>query len=211
MASKKNVTQISLKPLDALFGSFDETQTAIQQIALENLHPFEHHPFKVLDDDKMMELSKSVLLMGPVGTGKSFMAGCIANDLLEQGERVMMTNFSRILNELTKYQVDKNLIVQDLVDYPLLIIDDLGIERNSEFSLEQIYNVIDSRYRKMKPLIITTNLGLTEMKDNSLDISHKRIYSRILEMCVPVFCGGEDKRKNEGTEKLRQMQELLKS
>lgn len=63
----------------------------------------------------------------------------------------------------------------------------------------------------MKPLIITTNLGLNEMKETSLDISHRRIYSRILEMCVPVFCGGEDKRKNEGTVKLWQMQELLKS
>ena len=56
----------------------------------------------------------------------------------------MMTNVSRILNEMTNYQADKNQIVQNLVDYPLLIIDDLGIERNSEFALEQIYNVIDS-------------------------------------------------------------------
>ena len=86
--------------------------------------------------------------MGPVGTGKSFFAGCIANALLEQGERVMMTNFSRILNEMTSYQADKNQIIQNLVDYPLLIIDDLGIERNSEFALEQVYNVIDSRYCK---------------------------------------------------------------
>ncbi len=43
---------------------------------------------------------------------------------------------------------DKNQIIQNLVDYPLLIIDDLGIERNSEFALEQVYNVIDSRYCK---------------------------------------------------------------
>ena len=115
--------------------------------------------------EKMKKENVGLLLMGPVGTGKSFFAGCIANALLEQGERVMMTNFSRILNEMTNYQADKNQIVQNLVDYPLLIIDDLGIERNSEFALEQIYNVIDSRYCKMKPLIITTNLGLNDMKD----------------------------------------------
>ena len=47
----------------------------------------------------------------------------------------MMTNFSRILNEMTSYQADKNQIIQNLVDYPWLIIDDLGIERNSEFAL----------------------------------------------------------------------------
>ena len=121
-----------------------------------------------------------------------------------------MTNFSRILNEMTNYQADKNQIVQNLVDYPLLIIDDLGIERNSEFALEQIYNVIDSRYCKMKPLIITTNLGLNDMKDESLDVAHKRIYSRILEMCVPVYCGGADKRREEGTEKLGRMQSLIR-
>ena len=93
----------------------------------------------------MKRKNVGLLLMGPVGTGKSFFAGCIANALLEQGERVMMTNFSRILNEMTSYQADKNQIIQNLVDYPLLIIDDLGIERNSEFALEQVYNVIDSR------------------------------------------------------------------
>ena len=49
----------------------------------------------------MKRKNVGLLLMGPVGTGKSFFAGCIANALLEQGERVMMTNFSRILNEMT--------------------------------------------------------------------------------------------------------------
>ena len=145
----------------------------------------------------MKRKNVGLLLMGPVGTGKSFFAGCIANALLEQGERVMMTNFSRILNEITSYQADKNQIIQNLVDYPLLIIDDLGIERNSEFALEQVYNVIDSRYCKMLPLIVTTNLGLNEMKSTDLDTAHQRIYSRILEMCVPIYCGGEDKRKEE--------------
>ena len=126
----------------------------------------------------MKRKNVGLLLMGPVGTGKSFFAGCIANALLEQGERVMMTNFSRILNEMTSYQADKNQIIQNLVDYPLLIIDDLGIERNSEFALEQVYNVIDSRYCKMLPLIITTNLGLNEMKSTDLDTAHQRIYSK---------------------------------
>lgn len=159
--------------------------------------------------EEMKQKNVGLLLTGPVGTGKSFFAGCIANALLEKGERVMMTNFSRILNELTNYQADKNRIVQELADYPLLIIDDLGIERSSEFALEQIYNVIDSRYCKMKPLIVTTNLGLGEMKDERLDPAHKRIYSRIFEMCVPVYCGGTDKRKAEGAEKREWTQKLL--
>lgn len=160
---------------------------------------------------QMKHRNIGLLLMGPVGTGKSFFAGCIANALLDQGERVLMTNFSRILNAMTAYHADKNEIVRNIVDYPLLIIDDLGIERNSEFALEQVYNVIDSRYCKMKPLIVTTNLGLNEMKAPDLDVAHQRIYSRILEMCVPVYCGGEDKRKAEGTDKMERMASLLHS
>ena len=100
--------------------------------------------------------------------------------------------------------------MQNLVDYPLLIIDDLGIERNSEFALEQIYNVIDSRYCKMKPLIITTNLGLNDMKDESLDVAHKRIYSRILRCVCLSIVAGQTKRREEGTEKLGRMQSLIR-
>ena len=77
----------------------------------------------------MQQRNIGYVLMGPVGTGKSFFAGCVANRLMEQGIPVMMTNFSRILNELTKPYADKNEFISHLVSYPLLIIDDLGIER----------------------------------------------------------------------------------
>ena len=117
----------------------------------------------VKDWKEMQEKNIGYVIMGPVGTGKSFFAGCIANALMEQGVSVMMTNFSRILNELTKPYADKNQIISNLVSYPLLIIDDLGIERNSEFALEMIYNVIDRRYCIKKPLIVTTNLSYQDM------------------------------------------------
>ena len=58
---------------------------------------------------------------------------------------------------------DRNQFINSLNRYSLLIIDDLGIERNSDFALEQVFNVIDSRYRSKKPLIITTNLTLSEL------------------------------------------------
>ena len=86
-----------------------------------------------------------------------------------------MTNFSRILNTLTGMHFeDRNQFINSLNRYSLLIIDDLGIERNSDFALEQVFNVIDSRYRSKKPLIITTNLTLSEL-NNAADIAHKRI------------------------------------
>lgn len=159
----------------------------------------------VKDWKEMQEKNIGYVIMGPVGTGKSFFAGCIANALMEQGVSVMMTNFSRILNELTKPYADKNQIISNLVSYPLLIIDDLGIERNSEFALEMIYNVIDRRYCTKKPLIVTTNLSYQDMTRSDLDMEHQRIYSRLMEMCLPVIYKGSDQRMQEQDLKMEWM------
>ena len=150
---------------------------------------------------KMKEKNIGYLLSGPVGTGKSFFAGCIANALMEKGIPVLMTNFSRILNEMTCYGADKNQIIKNLVSYPLLIIDDLGVERKSEFATEQVYSIIDSRYCSKRPLIVTTNLTIKEMENAELE--YQRIYSRLFEMCIPVVYGGKDLRKKEAQDKLQ--------
>ena len=92
-----------------------------------------------------------LLLWGKVGTGKSFFAGCIANALMEQGTAVCMTNFSRIVNDLNGRGNNRNDVIDRLCSYPLLIIDDFGIERETDYTLEQIYNIVDSRYRRSAP------------------------------------------------------------
>ena len=65
----------------------------------------------------------------------------------------------------------------------------LEMERGTEYALEQIYNIVDSRYRSQKPLIVTTNLTLAEIQYPQ-DTAHARIYDRLLEMCVPISCIG---------------------
>ena len=131
-----------------------------------------------------------LLLFGDVGTGKSFFAACIANALLEQDIPVLMTSFPKILNSGWSLE-DRGYFLSRLRDYDLLILDDLGAERGTEYALEQVYNVVDIRYRSGKPMIVTTNLKLREMK-NPPDIAHGRIYSRILERCAPILFGGKD-------------------
>jgi len=127
-----------------------------------------------------------LLLWGNVGTGKSFLAGCIANALLDKGVLVLMTNLARLLNRLTDFHSgNRNAYIDSLNRYPLLIIDDLGIERNSEFAREQVFSLIDSRYRGRLPMIVTTNLTLEELR-NPADIARARIYDRVLERCMPI-------------------------
>lgn len=157
---------------------------------------------------EMREKNVGLLLWGGVGTGKSFMAGCIANALMEQEVAVCMTNFARIMNELNNAFSGRNEVVDRLCGYPLLVIDDFGVERGTEYALEQIYNIIDSRYRSRKPLIVTTNLTLTELK-NPQDTAHARIYDRLLELCTPIACTGPSMRKDIGQAKLNLLKTLL--
>ena len=82
--------------------------------------------------EEMQKNSTGLLLWGDVGTGKSFIAGCIANALLDKGVPVIMTNFARLLNKLTDmYAGDRNAYIDSFKRYPLMIIDDLCVERNS--------------------------------------------------------------------------------
>lgn len=146
--------------------------------------------------------NNGLLLWGGVGTGKSYMAGCIANALVEQEVSVHMTNFATILNELNAHYGERNEYIQRLCANRLLIIDDLGMERGTEYGLEQVFNVIDARYRSNKPLIVTTNLTLSELKEET-DIGKKRIYDRVLSMCRPIQVDGRNLREIERKDKFK--------
>ena len=159
--------------------------------------------------DEFKKDSMGLLLWGPVGTGKSFIAGCIANALLDKGVPVMMTNFARLLNRLTDmYAGDRNAYIDSFKRYPLMIIDDLGIERNSEYAREQVFSIIDSRYRSQLPMIVTTNLSLKKLK-NPEDMARARIYERVLERCMPVRVNDQNIRELNKEANLERMKRLL--
>ena len=90
----------------------------------------------------------------------------------------------------------------------LLIIDDLGAERSTDFALEKVYDIVDSRYRAKLPIILTTNLSMTEMKE-SADIRYTRIYDRIFEMCYPMQFTGRSWRKAEAARRFDEMKNFL--
>ena len=149
------------------------------------------------------------LLWGSVGTGKSYLAGCIANALLEQDVPVLMTNFPTILNRMTGlFGSERADFLASLNAYDLLILDDLGAERGTEYALEQVFAVIDARYRSRKPLIVTTNLTLDALKHPD-DLAHARIYDRILEICAPILFGGENLRVEKANEMKTAARNLL--
>lgn len=162
--------------------------------------------------EEMRKDNVGLLLYGNVGSGKTYIACSIANAIItEYSYNVKMRNFAQILNDLQKggFTLDRNEYIEQITNPALLILDDFGIERNTEYALEQIYNVINARYLKARPTIITTNLNFKDIEQEQEDIMLGRIYSRIIEMCLPLRVIGLDRRKIQSKEKLKKAQNLM--
>ena len=154
--------------------------------------------------DDMRRENNGLLLWGNTGNGKTFAAACIANELIDRGIPAMITSFPRILNA----GYDKQDIIEQVHYYPLMVIDDLGAERSSEYAMETVYTVIDERYKSKKPLIVTTNLTLDELC-RPKDMTYQRIYDRILEMCTPLVFKGGSLRRDKANQRMRHVKSVL--
>lgn len=159
---------------------------------------------------EMQEKNQGLLFWGNPGTGKTFAAACIANYLLDKREPVMMTSFVKLIAELQRLngEEDEEDIIRRLNKASLLIIDDLGAERSTDYALERVYNIVDSRYRARKPMLLTTNLSLREMQSTT-DIRYARIYDRVFEVCYPVEFKGQSWRYKEAARRYDEMEKLL--
>ena len=166
----------------------------------------------VKDYEEIKKENIGLLFYGSVGSGKTYLACSIANALIEQYQvRVKIRNFAQIINELQKggFDLDKNAYIESLVNTSVLILDDLGIERDTSYAKEQVYNIVNNRYLKQKPTIFTTNLSYDTIVNCTESVEYQRIYSRIIEMCIPVMVVGEDFRKAIQKDKLARNKERL--
>ncbi len=124
----------------------------------------------------------NLFFYGTVGTGKSFLSGCIANELLKKGKSVIYFSSSGLFDTLARYSFDAKSkealsdFYKDLYSCDLLIIDDLGTEMTNTFVASQLFSCLNERHLRKKSTIISTNLGLEELRDRYSD----RIFSRIV-------------------------------
>lgn len=166
----------------------------------------------VKDYEEMKKENIGLLFYGSVGSGKTYLACSIANALIEQYQiSVKIRNFAQIINELQKggFDFDKNAYIESLVNTSVLILDDLGIERDTSYAKEQVYNIVNNRYLKQKPTIFTTNLSYDTIQNCKDSVEYQRIYSRIIEMCIPVMVVGEDFSKIIQRDKLNRNKDRL--
>lgn len=159
--------------------------------------------------DKMRDNNMGILFYGPVGSGKTFYAGCIANALIEKLVPVLVTSFSAVISSLQalSFGEDKNEVFKRLQEPDVLILDDCGIERSTEYILEQMFLIVDARYRSNKPLIVTTNLTPAELTTDKLE--YARIYDRILENSLQIQVKGASRRLDIALRKQDEFNKLV--
>lgn len=151
------------------------------------------------------ETGIGIILSGPYGVGKTHLAAAIAIYLMNQGTPVIFGTLINLLGKVKQTyndefeQVDEWKILNLYSTVDLLVIDDLGKEKPSEWVLEKLYSIINERYENNKPVVITTNYD-HETLMNRLSVkgnteTAESIVSRLHEMCRGVILTGSDYRK----------------
>lgn len=131
--------------------------------------------------EQMRENNQGLLLYGQPGGGKTFYAACIVNELRKRGVTAQMVSVTRLLMALDNWE--REPILDAVKAVPLLVLDDVGAERETDYQLEKMFSVVDARIQSKRPLIVTTNMTPGEMQEPDT-LQKTRIYSRLWEACA---------------------------
>ena len=121
------------------------------------------------------QVKTNLLFYGTVGCGKSFLSGCVAKALMDQGISVVYFSATQLFDILYQNTLYNGL--EDLYNYELVIVDDLGAEMTNSFVTTALFTFLNERILRGKATIISTNLNLSELKERYSD----RIVSRIIQ------------------------------
>lgn len=124
---------------------------------------------------------RGLLLSGKSGSGKSFLAACLANALTWQGKSVRYTSLSAVISAAAGKGWDYREAVDGLVRSDLVVLDDLGAERSTESAKEVAFAAVDGLYTAKVPIVVTTNRTVGDMAEGG------RIEARILDRCQPIL------------------------
>ena len=140
-----------------------------------------------------------LVLYGNRGTGKSFHASCIANAVVELGFSCLVTDIKQVVNLMESGFEKRRENLSRILAPDLLILEDLGAQRSTEYVMEHVYDVIDGRYKAGKPMVITTNFDFrTRILNVTDDDPYARVFDRIVEVSLPVRYEGASRRREIG-------------
>lgn len=156
--------------------------------------------------DQMAEKGNGLLFHGSVGTGKTYAAACIGNELIQRCKSVFMTSTYTMLK--LRDPDEEEAYMNRIRRCALLIIDDIGAERSTEFGRERVFSYIDARLGEKKPMILTTNLAFDRMlKPETTE--EARIFDRLLKRSFPDCVLRPSWRRTEAKTNFNEMKALL--
>lgn len=159
--------------------------------------------------DVMYQKNRGLLIFGDVGVGKSFATACVANALIDKGYSVKCLSAVQIVEYGYFNNNDAYAEYLNAVTVPdLLIIDDLGAERGTDFAVERVFSLVNTRISANKPVIVTTNLT-PEQLTHSNNLQKNRISSRLFKITIPVQYTGTDRRRKIMEQNCADDRELL--
>lgn len=154
----------------------------------------------------------SLGLWGTYGNGKSLLAAAVANELSSKGHTVVFQTTKQLLDKLKSSFGDKSNfkyeeIIRALVTCDLLVLDDIGAEKVTEWTEETFFGIIDHRYRKKRPIFYTTNLRPSELHTKI----GGRSVDRLSEMCVQIENKASSYRKEIAKERMKALAKELEA
>lgn len=139
------------------------------------------------------EKRNSLMIFGPVGSGKTHLSASIANDFAERGIPTLFGTYSEHLEHI-KDEFDSagaNEYLRDMKTMMVLVIDDIGKEKQTEWTQQILFDVVNYRYEHLLPIIITTNFSAEQLAEY---VGHP-VWSRLYEMSNGVTTAGSDYRQ----------------
>ena len=143
----------------------------------------------VRDLEANLDAGRGLWLMGDVGTGKTTLAMIVSKAALEAGRTVVVYSLPRLLSAIRDaIDSERGMLsfLERLSAVDLLHVDDLGAENRTDWVLEQLYSIVNSRYEEERAMIVTTNLGYDEL----LEQLGERTVSRLVGICgdgIPLY------------------------
>lgn len=174
-------------------------------------------PFRFVNaeaDLSQIGLSNSAFIQGPTGTGKTHLACAMLREIISQNLyrhwntkdaemflhtcfvslpeffQLIRNTFNRVMDDEEKTDFVNEKFLNAFTNYEWIVLDDLGVQKPTEWVIEMLYVYIEQRYVTQRPVILTSNLSLDEIALRYDD----RIASRIREMCTHIQLEGRDRR-----------------
>lgn len=141
---------------------------------------------------EMAATGAGLMLYGELGTGKTHLAACLCNALIDKGRKPLMTNVTRLVDRGIARHGDLDGLLNELSEYDLIVLDDFGSERNGENMPARVFQVVDFLASNRIPVIVTTNMTAEQIHHPHESV--KKILARLWK-CTPVEVKGKNRRQ----------------